>query len=586
MPPASPSTSTPPSSPAPHSPTARKAKKREKSNSISTQAVDVSDHYARSRADSQTLRRNHYKSMQNAVKCAGPNCRKRFGLGVRKRNCCMCGEVFCRKCTKFQRKLSQSAEPDPLGASHPVCEKCFNFVARSGRFRDRMHEYRECQQLVQRERSERDSINLVKPLPKRERSESKISQVRSEVKRLLHGFQVESNSLKGLVKTPDWHKADHWVPDSKQSDCFECKKKLKMTNRKINCRVCGQVFCTTCTKNEILLYCYQDGIAKWAINGKEGGPSSKPSRFETLPICNHCCHELEEILLTDLQGPTEEEYNFLDEAVAMQKELIGLQAKIEHLLSNYRKLVDSMDIEDSSPRSVSTQNPLQVLAKAQADLSDAFSFMANKSQALKKLRPETETQIKLVKHIMTATFEFYSEHMFQFRAAQLHLKEMMPIESLTVIQRYLDQQSMERVHLLLQQILYELLNLQKQYKFEDSFLAHLVQVDTCVEEEFKPFLRQQGEEWDEHIKDVRAFIKNEIVKHPWITIKKPSRRNHPRMKEYVRYVALTRTTSLVAECSRELEAKTREEIFTKTKSSLESAQKNLDDELKQITAHF
>ena len=94
-----------------------------------------------------------------------------------------------------------------------------------------------------------------------------------------------------------------------------------MTNRKINCRICGQVFCTTCTKNEILLYCYQDGIAKWAINGKEGGPTTKPSRFETLPICNHCCHELEEILLTNLQGPTEEEYNFLDETVTMQKEL-------------------------------------------------------------------------------------------------------------------------------------------------------------------------------------------------------------------------------------------------------------------------
>ena len=187
---------------------------------------------------------------------------------------------------------------------------------------------------------------------------------------------------------------------------------------------------------------------------------------------------------------------------------------------------------------------------------------------------------------MTATFKFYSKHMFQFRSAQLHLKEMMPIESLTVIQRYLDQQSMERVHLLLQQILFELLNLQKQYKFEDSFLSHLVQVDTCVEEEFKPFLMQQGEEWEEHIKNVRAFIKKEIVEHPWIQIKKPPRRNHPRMKEYVRYVILSRATSLVAECSRELEAKTREEIFTKTKASLESAQKHLDGELKLITAHF
>ena len=62
--------------------------------------------------------------------------------------------------------------------------------------------------------------------------------------------------------------------------------------------------------------------------------------------------------LTSLQGPSEEEYNFLDKTVTIQKEFVGLQTKIEHLLSNYQKLVDFMDIEDSSPRSTTTQHPL------------------------------------------------------------------------------------------------------------------------------------------------------------------------------------------------------------------------------------
>ena len=567
----------------PLSPGAKKGKKREM-NLISTQAVDISDNYARSRA--KTLRRNHYKPIPNAAKCASFTCRRRFGLGVRKRNCCRCGEVFCRNCTKFQRKLSQNAEPDPLGSAHPVCEKCFNFVACSGRFRSRMHIFEEYRGVVRRNRMERQSIDFVKPLPQRQRSETKLEQVRLEIDRLLKGFQTDSGNFKVPVKVPVWHKSAQWEIDSKQSDCFECKKKFKMTNRKINCRICGQVFCSSCTKNEILLYCFSDKVAKWAINGKEGCPTSKPSRFETLHVCNHCSRELESILLAELQGPTEEEYNFLEETVALQKELMSQQTMIETHLANYRKLVDSMDIEDESPRSISSQHPLHVLAKAQADLSDAFSFMANKSQTLKKLRPETEMQVKLIQHLMKATFEFYSEQIFIFRVTQLHLKEMIPIDSLAVIQRYLDQQSMERVHLLLQQIMFELINLQKKYAFDDNFFPHLVHVDSCVEEEFKPFLEAQGETWEEHVRAVRDFVKVEIVERPRITIKKLPQRKQRNAKQYVRYVAISQATSLLADCDRELEAKTRNGIFPKTKASLDSANKHLEEELRLVTAHF
>ena len=551
--------------------------------------LNDAEEYIHSRVDTKMLRHDHYSSLEVAAKCRDKNCRKRFGWRDRKRNCCMCGEVFCRKCTKYFRKLSHNAEPDPLGTFRNVCETCFNFNPSSGRYRNRKYEFDEFRKEVRRKQLSKQAADSETPLPARTRSKSKSDQIHVELDRLVNGFENQVNGLKGLVTvgTPSWQKSANWVPDSQASNCFKCQKRFRL--RKINCRVCGQVFCSNCTQSEILLYCFKNTPAKWAINGKEGGPSSKPSRFELHKICDHCCSELEEILLSDICGSPLDDLvqpfqpNCLDEMATLQAELAGLQKNVEQCLPKYQQLVDTLGIEDSSPRAVEGDHPLQKLAKTQADLSDTFTYMANRSQALKNLRLNTETQVQLHNHIMMATFNFYQEHMFLFKSTQMKLKEMVPIESLDMIQGCIDQQSMERVHVSIRQLSYELLNLQDVYKCELEFTRYLGQADNAIEEEFRPFLEKRGESWEEHLKHVGDYIGSAMKDRPFIKLSKNLPRSGKQVKPYIRYITLDRTKSVILKCVRELDVKTRDEMFLKTKSSLATAGKNVTKELNTIT---
>jgi len=45
----------------------------------------------------------------------------------------------------------------------------------------------------------------------------------------------------------------HWVPDSHSTECFNCKTKFTKVTRKHHCRLCGEIFCETCTQCKITL---------------------------------------------------------------------------------------------------------------------------------------------------------------------------------------------------------------------------------------------------------------------------------------------------------------------------------------------
>ena len=197
--------------------------------------------------------------------------------------------------------------------------------------------------------------------------------------------------------------------------------------------------------------------------------------------------------------------------------------------------------------------------------------MANRSQALKNLVPPTETQKRLLDHIMTATFNFYQEYMFLFKGAQTRLREMMPVESLSVIQEFLDQQSMERVHMTLRQLLFELLNVEKVHRCALDFTQSLVVADTAIEDELHPFLDKRGESWEKHVTCLGEFVTSSVRERPFIKIDSRLSRNASHYTAYVRYVSLDRSKLLLASCIRELNAKTREEAFLETKSSLSKA---------------
>ena len=356
-----------------------------------------------------------------------------------------------------------------------------------------------------------------------------------------------------------------------------CRFQFRMTSRKIHCRICGQVFCSTCTQDEILLYLDPQDQAKWAVNGKEGGPKIPPERYETLPICCMCSEELQSVLLLDLSQPPAEVSDFASRLGEVQKKLTSFTTKIETWLPQYQQIVDSLDIEPGSPSSVRGRHPLRQLVKVQSDLSDIFSRMAVHSQNLKKLQPQTESQERLVRYMMISTFQFYSENMYLFRTSKARLAELMPVDNMDEMQAIVNHQSMDKIYLLVQQLMYEAINLEKQYKFNRDFFLQLIEVVKSIEAEFRVFLEKRGESWEKQVTFVREFVQGEMKSgRRRIDIPRTLPRHHPKSAKYVQYLVVSKCSTVMHECLRELEAKTTDRSFTETKESMRQSGAEMD----------
>ena len=444
------------------------------------------------------LDQSKWKPSAAAVKCADPKCRKRFtSVVIRRRNCSMCGEVFCRGCTNYRRKLSVNAKPDPLGTFFKVCEACFNLKTAPATCTDLMREYSKHRRHMIGRKQSAVSTDLRNPLCGQKSSTLKRIVMKGEVLKLVEGYRENSGLIKGLlseVKVPTWQKLPQWVDSSRASACFKCTKPfgslLSGRFKKINCRIGGQVLCSDCCTDEIVLY-FDEGEIKWAVNGKPGAPSTPPSSYKLLPVCNSCSSDLQIIVQERVAKPIPVVTisAFLEKLHQMHQKLSRLEEKIETTLPEYMKIVDSLDMADNSPRSIDGQTPLQVLVKVQTDLSDAFSSLAVRSQKLKHLKPESGTESRLHRHVMIGTYQYYSENMFQFRLAKIRLSELMPTDHLQEIQLSVSQRSMERVHVYLQQLMFEVLDLRNNTCLTMIFLSHLWQLFEMLKKSCGHFLK-------------------------------------------------------------------------------------------------
>lgn len=499
------------------------------------------------------LDQSKWKPLTTATKCADSKCRRRFtSLVIRRRNCSMCGEVFCRGCTNYRRKLSVHAKPDPLGTFFQVCESCFNSKTGSGVSTNLIREFSEHRRHMIGRKQFAVNIDLRNPLCCQKSSVLKRVAMEHQILKLVEGYRVNSGLIKGLlseVKVPAWQKLPQWVESTRATVCFKCNIQfgslLSGRYKKINCRIGGQVFCSNCCADEIVLY--NEGCEiKWAINGKVGAPSTTPSSYKLLPVCSNCSSDL----LISIQERMAEPVpavaisSFLKKLHQMHKKLSELEEKIETTLPEYMKIVDALDMTDSSPRSIDKQNPLQVLVKVQTDLSDAFSSLAVRSQKLKHLKPESDTESRLHRHVMIGTYQYYSESMFQFRQAKNRLSELMPTDHLEEIQLNVSQRSMERVHVYLQQLMFELLDLKQRYMFEDNFLEPIMATIRNAEEELKPFLESRNESWDKQAECALDFVRGELeAGRRAITIN-----NDVKDPKYVSYIVISQISSRVHEC--------------------------------------
>ena len=530
------------------------------------------------------VKQTHWKPKEKALKCANPNCRKLFTPALNKRrNCAMCGEVFCQNCTNYSRRLSSNANPDPLGQFYSVCQACFNYHNEFGGARDHMREFHIIRQkrrdLIKNGEQSQESF----PLCSRRSTECKKVVMRKEVGRLVEGFRENHAKYRVdvlEVKVPEWQKSSNWVVSRDALACLNCGNRFGMIKRKLHCRIGGHVFCSNCATEDLILYLDEDEQVRWALNGKEGGPINKPDRFRLLVICQSCSLELQEILLEKICAPRPSV--FLQSLTNIHEKLSKEFTLIETNMPRYKQLVESMEASNCSPRQVEDKNPMHRLIKSQLDLSDAFSRLAVDSQKLNALRPKSHMQEKLLRNVKMGTFRSYSDNMFSFRNLKNHLSEFVPIETMGVIQESLSQRSMERVHVFLQQLIFEALNLEHKYGFNNSFFASIITISKHIDVEFKEFMEMRKESWEDHSKAVMKFIEEEM-KNGRKVIKIDEALQ--RQTHVVYYLVVSQCASVIHECYRELQAKTIHREFKMVKESLREGCEKLDSTLIALNSY-
>ena len=166
----------------------------------------------------------------------------------------MCGEVYCHKCTGFRRKLSSDATPDPtFGILCHVCHACFDLTVDETGFAlnwtDLFDGLRRRARLSLRQKEE-DSLSMPIPsLNAKGAAKMRRERVLHEMDRLVIGFTGSSKWMKSLISIPSWQKSPNWAEPSHAHQCYNCHNSFKVTLKKIiakkvNCRVCGQVYCS------------------------------------------------------------------------------------------------------------------------------------------------------------------------------------------------------------------------------------------------------------------------------------------------------------------------------------------------------
>ena len=545
-----------------------------------------------------TLKRSHWKNGTRHEKCF--ECTKKFSRLDRKRNCSMCGEVFCKNCTRFTRKISAQAVPDPLGTSYHVCHNCLmatiQDMGQEGNWGDYFVFFRD----KKKEKKMKEmAVNQSKPLSQiGTLSSNKKERLNQELERLKVGFETRSSWAKYIVsdfKVPTWQKSSLWVDSSNAHQCRRCHTTFKRLAKKTNCRVCGQIYCSDCiSKHEIMLYVHDNKKeVDWAINGKEGAPSKQPRSFLLLAVCKICEGMLEEMLVEEIEGPPEEEWDaqedFMDTLSNLEAIMFKSRLRIENLLPQYVSLVDSMDIVDGAPRSSKSQSPIRDLARTQSNLSDHFSQLAIDSQKLRLLGPQTPTQAKLLKHVTVSIYKFYEDHMYTFKCCRRRLAHMMPIESIEGIQKLVNKMSVERVHVFIRQIMFEAINLDVKYKLTcTNVLEDLAQLIDLFELHLEKFYQDINEDWVKYHAAVSQMVREDFEG----TNPEGKRRRRIRIPSNIPKTPfrnllilrkiLQQCSYYMHECLRELNAKTPDSFFCASKKKIQQFAESFDEQVAML----
>ncbi|WAR27390.1 hypothetical protein MAR_013094 [Mya arenaria] len=202
------------------------------------------------------ITRSHYVDVATRTCCQNKAC------GI------VCGDVFCRPCLQYFRRLNVMAQFDPFGVLAKVCMSCYEersvcllgvtrsvtdyFLEYRGKDREEQRQLT-CDLVLQKEKCAtirrfwRDQLTV---------------DIYKECQRLIDGFSkavgtsdtmMALTELRKILSVPSWQKSTFWQLDSGVTEC-RCCGKILGSKRKHNCRVCGLALCKHCSVKELLLY--------------------------------------------------------------------------------------------------------------------------------------------------------------------------------------------------------------------------------------------------------------------------------------------------------------------------------------------
>ncbi|XP_063428794.1 uncharacterized protein LOC134711822 [Mytilus trossulus] len=527
------------------------------------------------------ITRQHWKIQDGITNCRNKQCMKKFSLIERIHHCRRCGDIFCKECVSYLRRLNRLAHPDPEGKAYKVCKKCFDEGKDSEGQKRRLTEYF----FALRRRGQENAI--VSENGKVRGTWRNRLDVEKEVRRLLNGFKesIGSSEMKrtihemtNIVSTPAWQKSAFWLQENMANQCQKCQQKFNLVRNKHNCKLCGRAVCKSCSFKDVILYLPDDEDTKeprLAVIKVIGSPSVEPELALYIRVCESCLERLRNRQLEMLEK--EEKMlakggDSLEMLLKVHSTMYRNEVKMEDQLNEYQVIVESLE-DNSRKLNSSGKSNIQTVAKAQEDLADYLAQYVLNIQRMKKLHPESNTQAILFRNCLKGKCDFYFDNQFRFKSLQKTLGDSTPPKILECIQRTVDKHAIVSTQLYIRQLTYETLHLCDKYKLRDNIPQKLTLTDEFVEKETLDCIEQDGDDIEDHTEQLQELLQSQLKDHRLIKLSKRTLKCSG--SHHAADMLITRSTDILHQVKVQLMMKSANRSFPQTKQTLDQTLEEL-----------
>jgi len=369
---------------------------------------------------------------------------------------------------------------------------------------------------------------------------------------------------------------------------------IKCTTKVINCfaktaqdqptlisifSVCGNIICSSCSSDMLIVYVDgYDSSVRWCLINIIGSPDQEPAKCLYLKVCNHCHGELAEIqgrIAIQAQNMEVDGKPVIEQLADINEHLSAIQLKILTTLPKFEQLVDAVEAKGDLKGLVTPgQSATQMVAKYYLDLSDQFTKFAVVMQSLKKLKPKTNTQVKLAKNFTSSKFCFYNDNFPIYRQSKKRVEEVLPVDVLEGVQKIVDEQAINSAYIVIKQLCFEALLLDAAHKLGEKFPTIIASCENVCFNDLQKQLSKPDVEWEDHLSRVDELLQIQLKNHR--LVKPSSRKTSVYGVKYVQWFLLDRTYLLLSQIIRQLGDKTADKKFKLTKSALKEAQEQIN----------